>query len=334
VFSYDTDQGVVRTRLVKENDTMCDDDILDNLFPGDDGSIIPNIPSALLKSEEEELEANDPDAMQQSDVIMSPGKAYHWCQVLSGLNLSPPSSRESVGASFQVNICTKAVFRQLIRRIRARKSLAALLEFLGRRGQNLPIHPAFRTEEFSSSSQLKAKLVSWSEEKDNHQVSLSSSMKRFVATIKRKTSTLKAAVIIDMQNYPSEPPIWSLQSEDGTGNALSWGEQSGDLASLNDSNSSNKAPPLFDATLHRIESHVNTDLDQFVNQGVETTYDWILMHQLADIVSCWDEMMSSIEVNGGAKTQDFESRRVRKGKDRQLIGLGENSPFFYYRQGL
>jgi hypothetical protein len=57
------------------------------------------------------------------------------------------------------------------------------------------------------------------------------------------------------------------------------------------------------------------------------------MHQLADIVSCWDEMMSSVEGNGGAKTKDFELRRV-KGKDRQLLGLGENSPFFYYRQRL
>ncbi|KAL3801186.1 hypothetical protein ACHAWO_002757 [Cyclotella atomus] len=333
VFSYDADQGVVTSHAVNENDSASDDDILDNLFPGDDGSISPDIPTVLMKSEEE-VEASDPDAMQGSDVVKSPGKPYHWCQVISGLNLPPPFSRESTGASFQVNACTKAVFRQLIRRIRARKSLGALLEVLSRR-QNLPIHPAFRAEETSTSFASKAKVVSWSEEKDNHQVSLSPSMKRFVATIKRKTSTLKAAVIIDMQNYPSEPPIWSLQSEDGTitGSALSLGEQSGELTSLNNSNSGNKAPPLFDATLHRIENHVNTDLDQFVNQDVEATYDWILMHQLADIVSCWDEMMSSVEGNGGAKTKDFELRRV-KGKDRQLLGLGENSPFFYYRQRL
>lgn len=330
VFSYDADQGVVLARVADEmNCITCN--LLDHLFPGDDGLVGINVPSTFLKPEEDEPEVQDPDEMQESDAISS-GKPYHWCQIISGIIISPPSSQESTGISFQANICTKAVFRQLLRRIRARSSLAALLEFLGRRGQNLPIHPAFRTDEYSSLLQPKAKLVLWAEEKDSHHVSLSPSMKRYVATIKRKTSTLKAAVTIDMDNYPAEPPIWSLQNEDGTttSSATPVGDQSGDLTSLQESGN----PPLFDATLHRIESRVNSDLDQFVTQDVETTYDWILMHQLVDIVSCWDDMLSASEGTCGVKTNGFDSQRLRKGKDRQLVGVGEHSPFFYYRHGM
>ena len=343
IFSYDTVQCVVLAQIVNENKNANDDDLLENLFPGDDGSLSPNVPAALAKPDEEDVEIQDRDSIQESDgqdESSSRGKPYHWCQVLSGLNFPPASSRESAGISIQANVCTKAVFRQLLRRIRARRSLGALLDCLGRRPQNLLIHPAFRTEEGSSASQTKAKVISWTEEQDNQNVSYSPSMKRYVATIKRKTSTLKASVLIDMQNYPSEPPIWSLQNEDGTtaGNASSWGDQNGDMKSLEDSNGGNNAPPLFDASLHRIENHVNSDLDQFVTQEVESTYDWILIHQLVDIVSHWDEMMNSAEGNSngskGGNANAFDSRRLRRGKDRRLVGCGSQSPFFYYRHGL
>jgi hypothetical protein len=326
VFSYDTIQGVVKAQVKGAKDNN-DVDLLDNLFPGDDGSVSPNVPSDLVNIEED-AKTNDSNAMEESNApeeVSSSGKPYHWCQVLSGLNFPPASSRESTGIPLQVNVCTKAVFRQLLRRIRARRSLAALLEFLGRRSQNLPIHPAFRRDENMTLSQPKAKVVSWVEEKDNHSLSYSPTMKRFFATIKRKSSTLKASVVIDMQNYPAEPPVWSLQSEDG----ITTGSPS-----LQHSPSTNKAPPLFDATLHRIESHVNTDLDQFVTQEAETTYDWILIHQLVDILSCWDDMMSVSEGNPGKGGKANDSRRVRKGRDRRLVGFGEHSPFFYYRSGL
>ncbi|KAL3787365.1 hypothetical protein HJC23_004390 [Cyclotella cryptica] len=306
VFSYDLHQGVVRARIASEKS----DDVL----------VSPNVPLTLLKHQEE-VDSDDANSSSRNASCdgdgdnQRAGKPYHWCQVLSGLNFPPPSSRESNGNPFQINVCTKALFRQLLRRIRARRSLSALLDFLGKRGQisSLPIHPA--------------KVISWVEEKgnSNNGVSYPPTMKRYVATIKRKSSTLKAIVVIDTQNYPAEPPIC----------ASSWGEQHGTLSSLQESNlnqGGGKAPPLFDAALHRIETHVNTDLDQFVSQGVETTYDWILLHQLVDIVSCWDELMSVGEGNGGRGNED--GRRRRRGKDRRLVGFGEQSPFFYYRNGL
>lgn len=94
---------------------------------------------------------------------------------------------------------------------------------------------------------------------------------------------LKATVIVDAHNYPAEPPVWSLLNEDGTrGTLSSWGEGHGSISSLQQNSNNNdtkNAPPLFDAALHRIECRVNRELDGFVRQDVEATYDWILIHQ-------------------------------------------------------
>eukprot|EP00804_Cyclotella_cryptica_P004225 CCRYP_014582-RA/>CCRYP_014582-RA protein AED:0.39 eAED:0.39 QI:0/0/0/1/1/1/3/0/508 len=154
-------------------------------------------------------------------------------------------------------------------------------------------------------------------------------------TTKAGGECIKIVFSYDLHQGVVRARIASEKNGSLTGSASSWGEQHGTLSSLQESNlnqGGGKAPPLFDAALHRIETHVNTDLDQFVSQGVETTYDWILLHQLVDIVSCWDELMSVGEGNGGRGNED--GRRRRRGKDRRLVGFGEQSPFFYYRNGL
>ncbi|KAK1736122.1 THO complex subunit 5 [Skeletonema marinoi] len=334
VFSYDNEDGVVYASVDADGSKDVGEGLLDSLFPDDDGSTLPNVSLSLLKSEEEEDEAES-DEGESSNVAMDntaeekstenkKGKAYYWCQVLSGLNFPPPSIETDVvtdkaekDTPFQIQICTKAVMRQLLRRIRARQTLSSMVVFLGRRGQlanPIPIHPTMKRDNASSNAPtLKAKLQSWSKEED---------MKRYVATIKRKSATLKASVTIS-DNYPAEPPVWSLQSEDGSVGAAS---------SLQSNNDNSKTDVLFDASLHRIECHVNQDLDKFVCEDVEATYDWILIHQLADIVSCWDEMMSAKEEGNANKSKGHE--RIRKGKDRKLVGFGEKSPFFLYRNGL
>jgi len=334
VFSYDNEDGVVYASVDADGSKDVGEGLLDSLFPDDDGSTFPNMSLSLLKDEEDEDEAES-DEGESSNVAMDntaeekstenkKGKAYYWCQVLSGLNFPPPSIETDVvtdkaekDTPFQIQICTKAVMRQLLRRIRARQTLSSMVVFLGRRGQlanPIPIHPKMKRDNASSNAPtLKAKLQSWSKEED---------MKRYVATIKRKSATLKASVTIS-DNYPAEPPVWSLQSEDGSVGAAS---------SLQSNNDNSKTDVLFDASLHRIECHVNQDLDKFVCEDVEATYDWILIHQLADIVSCWDEMMSAKEEGNANKSKGHE--RIRKGKDRKLVGFGEKSPFFLYRNGL
>lgn len=335
VFSYDKEDGVVYAVAETDGNNDVGNGLLDNLFPDDDGSTMPNVSLSLLKHEEDEDEADSDEGESSNDVMDDTtaenssenknGKAYYWCQVLSGLDFPPPSIETNVkdnkaekDTPFQIQICTKAVMRQLLRRIRARQTLSSMVDFLGRRGQfanPIPIHPTLKSDNNNASNNaptLKAKLQSWSKEED---------MKRYIATIKRKSATLIASVTIS-DNYPAEPPVWSLQNEDGSVGTASF---------LQSSINNNNMDTLFDASLHRIECHVNEDLDKFVCQDVEATYDWILIHQLADIVSCWDELQSAKEEGN---TRGGNQERLRKGKDRKLIGFGEKSPFFWYRHGL
>jgi hypothetical protein len=109
---------------------------------------------------------------------------------LSGLNFPPPSIESDVtdtaekNTPFKIQVCTKAVMRQLLRRIRARQTLSSMLDFLGRRGQfanPIPIHPSMKRDNASiNAPTIKAKIQSWSKEEE---------MKRYVATIKRKSAT-------------------------------------------------------------------------------------------------------------------------------------------------
>lgn len=370
IFSYNKEQGVV---FASVNDDEGNEGLLDGLFPGDDGVTNPNVSLSLLKRDEDEFDDNDSDkgddiqdGKESNAEDKSIGKPYYWCQVLSGLDFPPPSSSNSMNEtaasngdggvdapSFQIQTCTKAVFRQLLRRIRARKTLAAMLEYMSKRSQlhPLPIHPSMKGEDNADGSNpqqsIKAKLQSWVDDSKeggkDKLVAGTSYKKSYTATIKRKSSTLKATVIIDTQRYPSEPPVWSLQNEDGSsGTVSSWGEEHGSVSSLQqNSNNVSGTPPLFDAALHRIECHVNQDLDKFVRQDVENTYDWILIHQLADIVSSWDEVMSASEGGFGSSSSKGKGgndnsmgERMFKGKDRRLIAFGERSPFFWYRNGL
>ena len=314
IFSYNEEVGVVYASVKDDDGSL----LLDNLFPGDDGLTNPNLSLSLLKQEDDvydDDDSADEDGDQDTENITNiveegsncNGKPYYWCQELSGLNFPLPSSSAvddsatsgKDGKGIQIQTCTKAVFRQLFRRIRARKTLEAVLEFLSKRSQlyPLPIHPSMKGDDstINQPQSIKAKIHSWTEDSKES----ASTIKTYIATIKRKSSSLKATVFIDTVKYPAETPVWSLQNEDGTSG--------------------------FDATLHRIECHVNEGLDKFVRQDVETTYDFILVHQLADIVACWDKVMSANE-GGGSSSKG-------RGED-QLATFGERSPFFWYRKGL
>ncbi|KAL3806493.1 hypothetical protein ACHAXA_007012 [Cyclostephanos tholiformis] len=376
-FSLDNTRGVVQAMMADGGDGY--DGLLDNMFPGDDGLFNPNVSLLLLNHDEggnvdDTREGGVEDRPDGSGTIDDnckgggAGKPYYWCQVLGGLDFPPPpfamaspgSARDGAGhegdgrvdAPFPIEICTRAVFRQLLRRIRARRTLAAILEYLGKRGNlhPLPIHPAMRGEGGGVVVQPqspKAKLHSWGEDsrpdRSNRSAPASAAKKSYTALIKRKASTLKATVVIDAHNYPAEPPLWSLLNEDGSlGTLSSWGEESGgDFSLQQQQNSNNTSPPpsLFDAALHRIECRVNLELDMYVRQDVEATYDWILIHQLADIVSCWDEVMNVMDGNNGGAVSKGRNEvplngRTRRGKDRRIVEFGERSPFFWYRNGL
>lgn len=366
VFTFNKGQGVVLAFV--EGDGVTNGQFLDDLFPGDDGLSNPNIALSLLDeegSDERRYDCTSAEGESKDEKKLSNcstrewklGKPYYWCQVLSGLTFPPPSSATNgmtdIGGPFPIQSCTKAVFRQLTRRVRACKTLASILEYLGKRNSlhplPIPIHPAFKGDDCPTiqSQHTKVKLHSWTEDSKASDPSVAGTAQTsYTAIIKRKSSTLKATVLIDTQNYPAEPPVWSLQNEDASsGMSSSWAEEHGSMSSLQHSSDSitETSPPLFDAALNRIECHVNQNLDKFVNPNVESTFDWILIHQLSEIISCWDEVMVVSEGNVGSNNVSktgtelgiiADQVRIRKGKDRRLLGFGERSPFFWYRRGL
>jgi hypothetical protein len=299
VFSFDIEWGVIRALSMEGEDGKVNttfDGLLDNLFPGDVGLVNPNVSLSFLNQNNDDDADDDDDiipddedgkkkavddhsvvvtttTVDSSDKNSTVEKPYYWCQVLGGLDFPPPPGINSSSDSVKVppiQTCTKAVFRQLLRRIRARMTLMAILDYLGKKSNlygELPLHPAMRKEQSSDGganqrqSKAMAKLTSWVEDSKTS----AASTKSYTAIVKRKTVILKAFVVIDMYNYPTEPPVWSLlkNNEDG----------------------------VFYTVLHKIECRVNEELKEYVHEDVEDTYDWLLLHQLADIVSCWDEVM-------------------------------------------
>jgi hypothetical protein len=233
--------------------------LLLNVFPGDVGKMIWSVESI-------HLEAAAPTSM--------PGRPYHWCNYLAGVHLS------YAGTSYDP-LSTKAVVKELRRRLEANATVVSLLSILEKcRPDPIPVHPLWTARSDSLST---AKLTGWISNGDaNHD---SAAVKSFVATIGRKASTVKATVTVDLSRYPSLPPKWSL-----TCGEESWGEQHGSATSL-----AGGTNPLYDNALGEIQHVVNVELDDLVNKDVEETYNWILAHQLWTIIQLWDVSQRAME---------------------------------------
>ena len=161
---------------------------------------------------------------------------------------------------------TRSVVRSLNRRIRARATLGALLNTLGR-SKAPPVHSAL-DDKRSSGASTTSRLTSWKE-----CTGTDKSCKYFSVSIKRGSdgSSVQATVKIDPA-YPAIPPLWSLQDATTTEDA-------------------------YDPTMGAIEEGINADLSSLVVDGVEETYDWILSAQVARLLECLDRPSE----NGGAK---------------------------------
>jgi hypothetical protein len=241
--------------------------LLVNVFPGDVGTMI-------WSAESIHLEAAASSSM--------PGRPYHWCNYLAGVHLP------SAGTGYDP-LSTKAVMKELRRRLEANATLVNLLSILEKHKPDpIPVHPSWTDAGDSSST---AKLTGWTSNGDaDHD---KSAEKSFIATIQRKASTVKATVTVDLSRYPSLPPKWSLTSGEE-----SWGEQHGSAASL-----AAGTNPLYDNALGEIERVVNVELNDLVKKDVEETYNWILAHQLWKIMQLWDVSQRAME--------EGESSRLR-----------------------
>ena len=304
VFSFDSEACCVLAKA--DGDEFAG--VLDGLFPGDDGSARPNAASEALGADEEE-EGGEGTAASASDDDAR-GKPYYWCQVLAGLDIPPPPScadlcgdaNDDDGTAtkepFRAEACAGSFLRSLLRRLRARQSLTAILDLLSRGGSRshpLPVHPSLAGKLSWSppSAPPRAKLHSWTAE-----ASPAPGTRAYAASVRRKgCPPLRAAVTFDPSSYPAAPPVWSLRNEDGSTGGGGAGAGRGGIDSLH-ADAGPSAPPLVDAALRSIESRVNADHAGLVDGDDERSFDWVLLHQLGAIVSSWDGAVSSAEGEG------------------------------------
>lgn len=259
--------------------------LLVNLFPGDAGESFPNrsiyhdetlmndqIMSLLFGSEDEVL-----------------GRPYLWAQRLAGITLLPGLDEHNE----RLEPSTKAIFRQLQRRIRAHAVLRDLLAVLSTRPNPIPLHRTMDYEWCLSPRPDSAALVYWSEvqqaskichllplfgyEDEKTQAIQGRWCRYFRAKLQRQTDHVLTIFVEIPPDYPTKPPRWLLQNPASTQRH----EESDPLS---------KQMPQHDSNMKRIETEVNTELSDLINDDEEESFDWILVHQLRKIMTCWDAL--------------------------------------------
>lgn len=259
--------------------------LLINLFPGDAGESFPNM--SIYH-----------DETLMDDQIMSLlfgsghevlGRPYLWAHRLAGIVFLPGlgEHRERLERS------TKAIFRQLQRRIRAHAVLRDLLSVLSTRPKPIPVHPAMDYDWCLSSRPDSAALVYWSEvqqaskichllplfgyEDEKTQAIQGRWCRYFRAKLQRQTDHVLTIFVEIPPDYPAKPPRWLLQSPAST-------------QRHDESDPLSTQMPQHDSNMKRIETEVNTELSDLIIDNEEESFDWILVHQLRKIMTCWDAL--------------------------------------------
>ena len=85
---------------------------------------------------------------------------------------------------------------------------------------------------------------------------------------------------------------------------FSWGDRYGTSASLQGRKGEEaQPPPLHDPVLGRIKEAVNDDPDNFILDSMEENYDFILAHQIRELIHIWsraDDAFRAILISGTA----------------------------------
>jgi hypothetical protein len=269
-FEYHNQLDVVTAHAHNDHDMA---HVIDELFPGDTGGFHGTV-----------VETNEKLS----------GKPYSWCNYLAGLHFSPQEQEAS-----KRYLSTRVILTSLTNRVRATATLGFLLNSLARKPQMIPL-PASRKQFYENSSSNNnnnnnnsaAKLSAWTEQENTGK----DRVRVFGATFKRKSSTLMVQVRVNMARYPAVPPECSFAQ---TNTQESYGQNHGSIQELllQESASASISPLLFDAPLARLERHVHQNVSEFVNDEEETTYDWILTLQLAEIAKGWEDLLNRAEAN-------------------------------------
>jgi hypothetical protein len=259
-FSYNKRWDLVAAHSSADHDMG---NLIGELFPGDTGVWVSS-------TTEDDEQASSP---------RGEGRPYGWCNYLAGLHLPDPSASKS-----RQHISTRVVVHALIRRVRATATLHWLLHSLSRK--LIPIHPAMKQTLLASSSSGEnhsVKISNWTEQPSSSDdlggPSQNNNCRIFAVTLKRKSATLVVRARVNVERYPSLPPTWEF-------------ETSNNQEALEDLET-NQETPLYDDRLAGLERRVNQNVEELVVATDDTTYDWILSHQLAEIAKGWEELQST-----------------------------------------
>jgi hypothetical protein len=260
--------------------------LLINLFPGDTGETFPN----LSIYHDESLVDDQITSILFGSWDEFPGRPFLWAQRLAGMMFLPEMRERNE----RLEPSTKAVFRQLHRRVRAQAVLRDLLSALSSRPCPIPVHHSMGSDWFLTRGPDSAALVYWSEvqqsskichllplfgyEDQKTQAVQGRWCRYFRAKLQRRTDHVLTIFVEIPPDYPARPPRWLLQSP------ISAQRQDESAVSLSGQ------MPQHDKNMKLIEMEVNTEYSDLIVDEEEETFDWILVHQLRKIMACWDAL--------------------------------------------
>jgi hypothetical protein len=283
-FQYNDQADMVFARCTtSENDAGS---LISELFPGDTGEWNPH-------------NTQDGTTPPIGSNISSKARPYHWCSYLAGLHVAPGEQIAS-----KMHLSAKVVIDALMRRSRAMATLKLILECLSIKSHPIPVHSSMKTRFESgggSSNGNTLKIAKWTavdRPKEADASNSSSKIRIYEATLKDTSSLntekgLMVRIRINMARYPSIPPqfqIASTQQQQQLSQSPSWEQpEEVSLMSLQSGRT-----PLYNELLARLEKHVNRDVHQLVTSSDETSYDWILAHQMAELAKSWKDILQDI----------------------------------------
>ena len=193
-------------------------------------------------------------------------RSYNWCNYLGGLHATPSNQNAA-----EIHLSTRVVMKALIRRVRSTATLHMLLQTLSRKPHPIPVHPSLEHLYSSADNPSPARLTNWVEEAT--QIEKGKKLQNFVAEMKHNSSSISIRVQVNPHRYPSVPPEIKISSTNDDVFHPSFA-QTDELG--HDS-------PLYDEHIANLERKVNQDVDELVIPTDDSTYNWILAHQLVEI---------------------------------------------------
>eukprot|EP00548_Thalassiothrix_antarctica_P016422 CAMPEP_0194184162 /NCGR_PEP_ID=MMETSP0154-20130528/36137_1 /TAXON_ID=1049557 /ORGANISM="Thalassiothrix antarctica, Strain L6-D1" /LENGTH=607 /DNA_ID=CAMNT_0038901613 /DNA_START=25 /DNA_END=1849 /DNA_ORIENTATION=+ len=254
-FAFVKQYSLVTAKAIGPQEKITASTLLEEVFPNDLGKWIGR-----------------PD-----DNTIMPGKPYHWCNFISGIHIA-----HSILSDHNVHLSTKAVIREVGKRVNANAVLTQLIASFEKR--KVIAHPSLKMKEMYPSD-CGATLEGWILIKDEK------SEKSYTVNIKRYSDSLSAYVVVDWCHYPKVLPKWSLSvGKEG------WDKEHGLASNLIEG-----TDPLYSPSIRQIESIINSDMEFLLEWNDETCYNWVIAHQLIKLMTLWDRMLQNNGSNESLK---------------------------------